>query len=425
MSFSYKREEIAEGIGFNCITDEKFKTDSVRIKFITPLDENSVGANALALTCIASTNSVYKTQNELSSKLASLYGAGIYADTGKRADSQILTIGFSCINNRYALENEDIFGQTADIFLDCLFSPNIEEGGFEKSNFAVRKADLIDNIISEINNKRSYAIQRANQTIYKNEPSAINPSGTRESVEALTPQSVYAALLKLFETSVIEIYYTGPSLPEGLKEKMSSAFKNNIPERNTVKPVLRKISCIKSTPENVSETMDLNQSKLVMAFKTECKDKYAIKMMNMIFGGTPFSKLFSNVREKLSLCYYCASNFNDGTGVLLVDSGVEDANVEKARNEIIAQLEDIRNGLFSDEDIENSRLYILNTLKAIGDTPASYASWYFLNFCNQTNLSPKQTAEKYMNVTKQQIIDAAKAFSLDTIYVVSGSETNK
>ena len=146
------------------------------------------------------------------------------------------------------------------------------------------------------------------------------------------------------------------------------------------------------------------------------------KLMSTLLGETPFSKLFANVREKLSLCYYCASGFNDSKGTLMIDSGVENVNVEKARVEILNQLDDIRKGNFTDEEMSNSILSILNLLKGVGDTPSSLVNWYFSRFCRGEIISPDEEISRIKAVTREQIIEAANSFKLDTVYVMTGEE---
>lgn len=159
---------------------------------------------------------------------------------------------------------------------------------------------------------------------------------------------------------------------------------------------------------------------MVLAFKGKSDDFDAVRLMNTIFGATPFSKLFINVREKQSLCYYCTSQYNRFKKTLMVDCGIEEENIEKTEKEIIKQLEDIKNGEFSDEDISNSVLSIINSLKGVGDTSTSYINWYFGCLANGELLEPSESVEKIKAVTRERIIEAAKSFELDTVYVMRG-----
>ena len=158
------------------------------------------------------------------------------------------------------------------------------------------------------------------------------------------------------------------------------------------------------------------------SFKTDCGDPVALKLMNAIFGATPISKLFMNVREKLSLCYYCSSGYNDKKGTLYVDSGVEQENIAKAEAEILNQLDAVRRGDFTDEDMENARKSIMNSWRGVSDGARSIAEWYFSRSYSGDSLSPEDMIEKLKKITREDVIKAAESVKLDTVYVLTGKE---
>jgi predicted Zn-dependent peptidase len=147
-----------------------------------------------------------------------------------------------------------------------------------------------------------------------------------------------------------------------------------------------------------------------------------MKLLSTIYGETPVSKLFMNVREKMSLCYYCACRTVASKGALTVDSGVERENIEKAKTEIIRQLDEIRQGNITDEELESALLSLDNALTQVGDTPNSYSSWYFERFCDGNIVTPEQQFTEYKNVTKARIVQAANSLSLDSVYLMLDKE---
>lgn len=420
MSILYSRDKLADGIHFTSIVDKKFKTNTIRIKLMTKLDIKSVSENALALGIIASANSKYTSQTELAAKMNELYGGSLFADVGKTGDIQVLTLGASVINNKYTFDNEDITGEMLDIIECCLFRPDVNNGAFNDKEFRHRKQDLLDTIDTEINNKRGYAILRAQQTIYRNEPSASLPYGTRESAEMVTPESTYKAYCQLLKTAAVEIYYVSDSENNDVKERFKKLFSEISREFKEIN--IKTPSPLKDIPERITEKLDVNQMKMVMAYKTEYSDIYPMMLMNTILGSSPVSKLFANVREKMSLCYYCASTLNASKNTLLIDSGIEKENFEKAEKAIKEQFEEIRKGNFTDDEIENAVLSMLNSIKGIGDTPSSYISWYFNGLCRGEIITPEEEAERIKNVTREQIIECANSFKEDTVYIMTGIE---
>jgi predicted Zn-dependent peptidase len=414
------RNEISDGIAITSVIDSKFKTVTLRIKFVTKLDIGKVSANALAIALIVSSNSRYKTQTELSAKTDELYGASLFGDVSKSGNGQILEIGASIINNKYTFDNEDITGGMLEIIRCCLFEPNVKDGKFDEKEFKYRKKDLLDTIESEINNKRMYALRKAGEIIFENEPASYSSYGTRETVEDLTPQQVYSAYLELLRTAQIEIYYVASEEIPEIKECFADAFKSL---KRDYKPFdICSASPLKSETARVTESLDVNQMKMVLAYKTDYKNKPVIKLMNTMLGGSPTSKLFENVREKMSLCYYCTSTAFVTKQSLIIDCGIEKENAEKAETAIIDQLEQMKKGDFTDENMENAVLSIIDSLKAIGDTPVSYINWNFGKILLNEDISIEDEIEDIKAVTREQIIECAGSYKLDTVYIMTGPE---
>ncbi len=420
----YSRKFLDGGIGYTTIIDPKFKTQRIQVTFMTELKNETAAENALAIGIIGSSNSKYKNISEITAKMNALYGANINAGATGVSDNQELLINVSTICNKYALEGEDVESEVLSVLLDCIFSPNVEKNPdtgkmeFASEPFNFRKKDLLDTIDAEINNKRRYAIMQAKKSSYVNESCAISAYGTKETAEAVTPESAYEAYQRLLNTAQIEILYVGPVASDNAEKRISEAFSKL--DRNPVEVKFYNSSPLKSEVCRAEEKLDVNQCKMVMAFKGDCEDYDAVRVMNTVFGSSPFSKLFVNVREKYSLCYYCASSYERYKKTMHVDCGIEEQNIEKAESEIIRQLEEVQNGNFSDEDMNNAILSIVNSLKGVGDTPISYIVWYLNCYSKGKVSTPEEDAKNISAVTRERIIEAAKSFKLDTVYVMRG-----
>lgn len=417
---TYERIRLAENIGFSEIIDSKFKTGVLEIDFITPLSPETSSQNASAICSINMTNSKYPSITEFSSKLNSLYGSNIFSKVNRISDFQINSIGASWLDSKYALEGEDIETETVKILLDCIFSPDIKDNAFNQNVFEIAKKDIQAKIDSEINNKRGYAVRQASKIAFRGEPAENNSYGTSETLKEVTSESAYSALQNLVINSQIEISYVSAQKNDKIRKILSDVFGKLKRNGNTYKFI--SFSPIKPSPEEFTETLDVNQSKMVLVFKTKKDDKYAMKMLSALYGETPFSKLFANVREKMSLCYYCSSSFSRAKNCIFVDCGVETKNIETARNAIIGQLDEIISGNFSDEDMQNVLLALENSFSGIGDTAGSYINWYKSAAYEGEYLTPEQTLEKYRNVTRDRIIECAKSLVLDTVYVMKSKE---
>lgn len=416
----YERTELADNIGYSSVIDEKFKTSFLTVRFITVLGSETAAANALGISSLSSSSRSYDSIAKLNEKLSALYGASLSSFTRKRGDVQILGLSSSWINNRFAIDGEDLDGEMLEIVKGCIFDPNVSEGEFEADSFRITKKDLLDRIDAELNNKRGYAISRASEVAFRGEPAENSCYGTKETAEAVSAKDAFEAYKRLLETAQIEIYYISSEKNDRIPEMLREAFAGI--DRAPEKVVFEGISPVKEELAEVSDEFDVNQCKMVMNFKTDCRDKYALKFVSTIFGETPVSKLFVNVREKLSLCYYCACRMVSSKGTLMVDSGVEKNNIEKARTEILAQLEEICRGNITDDEIQSAMLSFENSLSQVGDVPSSYETYYFEQFCSGNIITPAERLAEYKAVTKERIIEAAKSLKLDSVYLMLNKE---
>lgn len=422
MSASYKRVMLSESIGFNAVTDPKFKTNTINVRFITPVSQEKSAAYSLAASLLTTSCRKYPSIAALNRKMNRLYGGSASVDVSKLGDYQIITASFSALCNCYALDNEDILEELTDIMADCLFDPNVSEGGFSQNEFSIRVKDILDTIEAEINNKRSYAVIQCSRTAFKNEPAAFSSYGSEEDVLKLTPESTYKAYKELLSSAAIEIFFVSPKEEPDIADKFRMIFSGIARQNAMTLPSFATPSPLKSNIAEEKETLPVSQCKMVMAFKTECKDYTTMLLMNMLYGATPFSMLFTNVREKMSLCYYCSSTYSETKQTLMVDCGVLKSNIETAKTEIIKQLENIAKGEFSDELLDNTRMSAYNSVKTLGDTPSSYIRWHFTNLIRGINRNVDDAIAAYKAITREQIMAAAASLKLDTVYILEASE---
>ena len=416
MGLKIDRGIIADGVGFTEIIDPKLRTSVLKIKFVTELSEKASQLNSIVSLLVPASNSRIKTYSEMSDRLDVLYGSSLYSDTNKNGDCQTVTISADCINNRFAFDGEDILGELLDIINDCIFSPNIDGDGFDKTEFELKRRELIESICSDINNKRWYAMLRAQKNIFNGEPGEISVYGKVETAEKITPREAYEAYQWLLKTAVIEIYFVSPEEDHSAKERFTKMFEGM--ERDVKEVRFRAPSPLKNEVCRVTEKVKMKQTKVVMAFKSLTEKREAVSVMTRLFGGTPFSKLFTNVREKMSLCYYCAASFVYSKGTLFVESGVETENTEKLVAEVQNQLDSIKNGDFTDEEFDNTRRYLINLVNGVEDSPSSLISWDFAGRCCGAYISPEEPICRLEKLTREDIIEAARSFSLDTVYVM-------
>lgn len=420
MSNIINRRKIADGVYFSSITDKRYKKNLISVAFSTQLSEDTATENVIIPLMLTKCNSKLPSYKAFNNRMSRLYASGIGGTTGRQYDLQTISFGAYYLDDIYALAGEKMTDIMTDILIDCLTSPVAENGVFSAKLTELEKKTAIDNIETAINDKRSYAIERAMKTICKGEPASVCSYGTIEKAQQITPESAYKAYRRMLETMPCEIICTGCSDFDGVAEKFAAAFEKA--GRHDVETTTIKRSPIKDKTEEVTERLTVNQSKLVLGFKSHSDDDAALVILQKIFGGTTSSKLFQNVREKMSLCYYCSASRNDLKGIMLVNSGVENENIEKTKNAVVDQLEEIKNGNFTDEDINFAEMAIKNDFKSVADSAGNVSNWYFDCIRKNDIVTPEEKLERYLGVSKERIIDAAKSMVLDSVYVLTGNE---
>lgn len=414
------RRKIADGVYFSSITDKRYKKNLISVAFSTQLSEDTATENVIVPVLLTKCNSKLPTYKAFNNKMSRLYASGIGGTAGRQYDLQTISFGAYYLDDIYALSGEKMTGIMTDILIDCLTSPVTENGVFSEKFVELEKETVIDNIETAINDKRSYAIERAMKTICKGEPASVCSYGTVEKAKLITPDSAYKAYRRMLETMPCEIICTGCSDFEGVAEKFAAAFEKA--GRHDIENTTIALSPVKTQTEEVTERLTVNQSKLVLGFKSHSDDDAALVLLQKIFGGTTSSKLFRNVREKMSLCYYCSAARNDLKGIMLVNSGVENENIEKTKEAVIDQLEEIKNGNFTNEDINFAEMAIKNDFKSVADSAGNVSNWYFDCIRKNDIVTPEEKLGRYLGVSKERIIAAAKSMVLDSVYVLTGNE---
>lgn len=424
MSNNINRKEIAEGVYFSSYRDSRFKINRIAVAFIDTLDRKTASLNVLIPALLCRTNSDYKTMFELNRRLSELYSTSLGDFSSKVGDIERFGVFTDSIDDRFAFDGENVLEEAALLLRDCIFNPNLENGVFPENTTAIQKQNLMDNNDNEINDKALYTYRKGIEKAFFGEPASVSIYGENEDIEKITPETAYKRYLEILETKNVEIFCVGPGDFSVVQDIFAEAFGNI--KRNPEPMPKTYISNIKSDVCNSGENMDVSQSKLLMVFKTDSKeDRLAFSLMSNIFGGDFSSKLFSVVREKLSLCYYCHSRYLTSKGALTVECGVEKDNIEKAKNAILEQLEEIRSGNFTDEDMAKAKLSMRNNFKSVGDRITGIANWYMNNIMLGIDGTPEREADGTDAVTRERIIEAANSIKLDTVFVLtSGEEEN-
>ncbi|MBQ8057638.1 MAG: insulinase family protein [Ruminococcus sp.] len=414
------RKEIAPLVAFNTVKESRFKTMRISVTAYLPLKKETASQNALMSLVLTRSCNKYPDFTLLSRKLSYLYGASLSSGFSKIGDVQALTFSISGIDDRYALNDDVISKELSDLMCDIIFDPFVKDGAFDCTECEQERRQLVDMIDSEFNEKRVYAKNKALSLMCESEAFGIKRYGDRESVLSATPEDLYNAWQNMLSSARFEIIYVGDSdssIAFDVFNKRFNEIKRSPIELTT--DVIRKAENVKIG----NEDMELSQSKMILGFRTdvaEPDDTMAARMMCAVLGGTAHSKLFCNVREKLSLCYYCSSSYIRQKGIMLIESGVERENIEKAKEAILGEIKAMQNGDITDEEIEATKMSMANAFNSNCDTVGGISGHYMSQMFDKEVLSPLECVEKVNAVTKEDVIRCANKLTLDTVFTLTG-----
>lgn len=413
---------LGAGVFFHWITDSRFKSNRLSLHFLLPMEEQRRSRRAILPYLWVKRCRRYPDMTSLSCRLAELYGAGLGAKVDQLGQNQMLSLSVTGIDDRFTLNGEPLLSQCARLLCELVLDPYLEEGLFSQEDLETEKQTLADAIQAKINDKRRYATLRAMEILLEKQGGGLDPLGSLEQVEALTPQSVSEEYRQVLEQGQIHLFFVGCGDPETARGEFEQALGSLHRAPVNAAPFKR---FRPGENRSVVERMDVTQSKLVLCLSSGLsmeEEPFAAQMAAVVLGGTPSSKLFLNVRERLSLCYYCSCQLVQPSGILLVSSGVEHQNLQAAREEIFRQLSLLQQGELTDQELDQAQKAVLNSYRTVGDSPAALEGYYMQRILNPVLHSPGEEARLLRAVTRQQVIQAARRVTPQLCYTLTGLE---
>lgn len=413
------KTEIKNGVDLHTIKTSKFKTNLIAVMLTNKITKENATKNALLSLILRRGTANIKTQDEISKKLENMYGANFDCGIDKIGDNQVLKFYLESLNNEYLPVEEDNLKESIEILLDIVCNPLVEENKFKQEYFEAEKEKLKQIIEAKKDNKGMYAFNRCIEEMYKNSPYGIYKFGSIEELEKITNEELYKYYMEFIQKCKIDIYISGK-----ISEEARKYIINN---NNILKLKERKPEYIENSLENITEvkekvieeSAEITQGKLVIGMNVETNgenSKNIALIYNAILGGTATSKLFQNVREKASLAYTASSNYIRQKNSIFIRCGIEIENYEKTLKIIKEQIEDMKQGNFTEEELENTKQYIISAIEAIEDEQDTQIAYSFSHEISKTSDSINEYKKGVELVTKQQVIDLANTIKINTIY---------
>ena len=415
------RTEILPGVYLTAVQSDKFKTGCFSLNLLRPMKKEEAAANALIPSVLLRGSETCPDIASISAKLDELYGASVGTLVRKKGEVQL--VGFYCDYVQDEYVDEPVFAPLMAFLAELLLNPRLENGAFPEAVVDSQKLNLENAMLSRINDKRTYAASQLIRTMCAGQPYGIPRIGEPEDLKNITAKSLYAHYRDLLATSRVELFYMGSLSPAAVTKVLQAALAE-LPRAEVFVPVGTTPAPQARPVQEKTERLDVTQGKLSLGFFTDitAKDpRYpALVLAATVFGGGATSKLFTNVREKMSLCYYASASFEKFKGVLSVSSGVEFSKLETAKTEILRQMEACKAGDITDDELESARGYLVSDLKIAMDSPGRLDDYYMGQILLEQDGTMQDLASAIARVTKQEAAEAIQALRLDTIYALEG-----
>ena len=416
----YNEIDIKKGIKLHTIKTEKFKTNLIAVMLTTKLDRKNITKNALIPAVLRRGTKFMQTQEEINKKMEDMYGASFDCGLDKTGDNQILKFYMETVNNEFLPQDaENMIKSSIEKIFEIIFNPYLENGVFKKEYVEQEKENIKQIIDGKIDSKARYALDRCIEEMYKNEPFGLYKFGYVEDLKDINEKNLYEYYLELIKTCKIDIYISGI-----VDENIHNIIKQNenIEKLQERKPDFKEFELTKKENEEakeIQESMEITQGKLILGLDVNILDKdarYKIMIYNSLLGGSANSKLFQNVREKASLAYTASSSYYRFKNNIFINCGIDIPNYQKALEIIKKQIEDMKNGDFTDEEIENAKNGIIASIKTIDDEQDTEITYYFGQELSGTKTSLEEYIENIQKINKADVLEVAKQISINTIY---------
>lgn len=421
-----QRINIGEGINLGYIQKTKFKTNFFKVCFCMNLEKGVPTNLSLLAGVLMRASKNYPSISAINNRLDYLYDMNVSSGTYKRGEKLYLSYECDFIRDEFLPDGEKLLDEAFGMFEELVFNPYLVDGAFDKKILDSEKTELENSIKSIINYKNAYVKEKCIETLCEGERYAISEQGTLEEIPFVSEKSLYDFYKSVLDSAQVEIMFVGQADSNKIADDFRAIFEKHT---NRAPKTVDETFITGNVKEKVlekKERMQVNQGKLALGFRTGVgvtdKDCTAMSLFAEIFGGSPMSKLFMNVREKLSLCYYCRASLDSYKGIMLVLSGIQSVNKDKSFEAIMKELSDVQSGNVTQDEFRAAKLSLVNSYKTLDDSPAALSAWYISRIMSGSFENPEAIVEKIQNTTLGEVIEASKKVKLDTVYFLEGED---
>ncbi len=416
-----KTINLKEGVDLHIIDASKFKTNLLSIYFNFPIKRETVTKAAIIPSILKRGLKSYPTLKDISRHLDDLYSTNLIGGIRSKGDGESMFFSLEYVADKFI--GESLTEKVTEFLKELIFSPLTEGNGFMPSYVESEKVNLRNAIESLINDKKEYTEVKCREAMFKDSGSGISEMGYVEDIDSLTPQNLYEFYQEILNTSKIDIFISG-SITDTMVDDVKKVLLPCLSSRNA-DYVKSEIALYRDgDAQRITEDADVVQSKLCMGLicgtEPTSKDYEALVLASCIYGGSPFSKLFVNVREKLSLAYYAMARTSRFKSYMMISSGIQTENFQKAYDEIMLQLEKMQKGEIEDSEIDAAKKFLTNAYTSMNDRLYGMEDYYYSQAILGLNQSTEELLNNILKVNKEDIVAVMKKIKLDTVYFLKG-----
>ena len=413
--------QLCPGVTLRCASDTRFKQGRLSVQLVRPMVKEEAALNALLPAVLLRGTKSFPDLRSITLRLDDLYGASVGSLVRRVGDYQTTGLHSSFIEDKYAMAGDTVLAPVAAFLEELLLHPLTEQGVFCKSYVESEKKNLMAAIEATRNDKSTYAAAQMLKAMCSADSFGIPRLGEASQVRAITPETAWAHYRKILKESPVELFYVGSAAPEAVAALLRPMFEKM--ERN-VQPLRPQTPFQDGGKQEKTEQMEVAQGKLCMGFVTPITigdPRFAaMQVLNGVFGAGFISKLFMNVREKMSLCYDIHSVYHGSKGIVMACAGIDCQMNETVRQQILAQLAACQAGDISAEELTAAKESLCSSLRCVHDGPGSIENYYATAALSGLSLTPQAYMQAVQQVDAQQVADAAKTLQLHTVYFLEG-----
>ena len=412
--------EMADQVKLHLIKSDKFKTDLIGVYIKRPLTEKEATYNTLLTRMLEQGTESWPNSQALNHVLDDLYGGILSCDVNKYGELHAMQFKLQIPNERH-IKDKELLESGLGILNEVLQKPVLEDGLFKEDVFRNEVKNLREEIQGRVNDKMVYAIDRCTEHMCENESFRFYQYGTVEMLDTITNESLLAHYNEIIQSSPVDIVVVGELDFEKTQELILDNFVFN---KDKIVNIPESITDVKvGEVKEINDTFDVSQAKLTLGLRTNISFSHPLYNASVLFsnilGGGASSKLFKNVREKASLCYYIFSRVEKYKGIMLISSGIEAKDKQKALDLIQIEMDKMVTGLFDDDDIKIAKDALTSAVRSISDYPNSFMNFYYSQKLSGKPFDMEGLLKKIELVTKEEIMEAGKLMTLDTVYFLS------